>query len=112
MPKPKFISANNIEYSEGTPAEVVQILETAMKTGERLVLDYGHADTGKSWGEVYDIAGYIGRSTGQIKIPLLIHNSRSVGGGAILTDCIVCIKTSKDKRVLWQHPTYQPLENP
>ena len=50
--------------------------------------------------------GTIGRSTGTIKTPLLISNSRSLGGGAILTDCIVKIVDVKTKRVLYVNPKY------
>lgn len=88
-------------YHEETPYEVVEVLEQARKNRTRLTLDYGDVKTVKSWGEVHDIHGYIGRSNGQIKIPLLVHNTRSLGGGAILDHCIIGIYTSKGKKPLY-----------
>lgn len=85
-----------------TPDEVMNILENARITGQRLTLDYGNPQTGKSWQEINDITGYIGRSTGDIKIPLLVHNSRSIGGGAILDNCVIGIYTSKGKKPLYK----------
>ena len=85
-----------------TPVELCNLLNRLRDNRTRIVVDYGDVKTGKSWGEVYDITGYVGRSTGGIKIPLLIHNSRSHGGGALFDDCILSIKTSAGKRTLYQ----------
>ena len=90
-----------IYFYEGTPIEVCDTLIKAKESKTRVVLDYGDIKTKQSWGDVYDITGYIGRSTGTKPMLLLIHNSRSTGGGSILTDCILSIKESKGKRVLY-----------
>jgi hypothetical protein len=97
---------NGTSYHTETKVLIVTILEIARKNKIRLVLDYGDILTGKSWNEIYGINGYIGRSTGTIKIPILIYNNRSIGGGAILDQCIIKISESKGKKVLYQHPTY------
>jgi hypothetical protein len=68
----------------------------------RIIVDYGDIKTGKSWGETYDVSGYVGRSTGSIKVPLLVHNSRSLGGGAMLDHCILTVKTSAGKQLLYK----------
>lgn len=88
------------------PDEVVKILEQSRTQKIRLVLDFGDVKTGKSWGEVHNIKGYVGRSTGPIKVPILIYNARSLGGDAILDDCIVKITASKGGAVLYKHPKY------
>jgi len=100
---------NGTSYNEGTPKKVIQVLEKVKYDGTRIKLDYG--TDGKSWGEYYDITGTIGRSTGTVKIPLLIHNSRSTGGGGILTDRIIQIKESRGGRVLYQCDNYQPFNH-
>ena len=41
---------------------------------------------------------------GPVRVPLLIHNSRSTGGGELLTHCIVRITAGPV--VLYSHPTY------
>lgn len=93
-------------YHFETEDKVCRVLETCMNTHERIRIYLGDAATGKDWGEVNDVKGYVGRSTGQIKIPLLVYNSRSLGGGALLDHCIVKIETTKGKRVLYQHENY------
>jgi len=98
--------ANGTYYSTMTNDEVINVIETAKRNRTRLVLDYGDVLTGKSWNEIYDITGYVGRSTGEVKIPLLIHNSRSIGGPAILDNCIIKISESKGKKVLYKHPLH------
>jgi len=76
-------------------------LNRARENRIRIVVDYGDVKTGESWGEQYDIVGYVGRSTGRIKVPLLVFNSRSLGGGAMLDHCILTVKTSAGKRLLY-----------
>jgi len=102
---------NGVSYAVDTPDRIISILETAYQQHTRLVLDYGDTETGKSWEEQYDITGYIGRSTGTVPIPLLVYNSRSYGGGGILTDCIVAIRASKGKGLMYSHPNYSTTKN-
>ncbi len=92
---------NGTAYHKETPRAVVDALEHARANSYRIIVDYGDVKTGKSWGEVYDIAGYVGRSGGSIKIPLLVHNSRSLGGGGLLDHCILSIRTARGKKLLY-----------
>jgi len=102
-----LIEFNGIFFTEGTSEQVKQIISNHVgNRNERLRVYYGDATTGKSWHEENDICGYIGRSTGTRKIPLLIANNRSIGGDSILCDCIVKIVRISDKRVLYVHPTF------
>lgn len=93
-------------YQCKTPQAVRNILENARATGRRLRLFYGDRDTGRDWLEENDVLGTIGRSTGDVKVPLLIPTARSMGGTAILCDCIVRIVDAKTKRELYVHPKY------
>jgi hypothetical protein len=99
---------NGTTYHDKTPMEVIKILEYNRQhyRVNRLRLSFGDAKTGRDWLEEGDVEGYVGRSTGTTKVPLLIANSRSMGGGAILDHCIVRIKTTAGGTVLWQHPKY------
>lgn len=90
-------------FEEGTPLELCELLLRAKEQRTRIVVDYGDIKTNTSWGEAYDISGYIGRSTGITPILLLVHNSRSTGGGALLTSCILSVKTSRGKKLLYQN---------
>lgn len=92
------------EYQdEETPDEVVKILETARQSGAILRVFYGDTATGRDWLEENDVKGRIGRSTGRIKIPLLVA-PRANGGPALLDNCIV--KIMQGASMLYQHPSY------
>ena len=95
-------------YHKDTPDDVIRIIENARKHNQRIRLFYGDRVTGIDWLELYDTIGTIGRSTGQYKVPLLIKNSRSFGGGAILDHCIV--KITRDKETIYQAKNYQMPE--
>ena len=100
---------NGTSYDLRTPDEVIRVLENARLNRTRLHVSLGHTDgdrIGLDWLEEFESHGYIGRSMGPIKVPLLIANSRSLGGGALLDHCIVRIRQSAGGRVLWQHPAY------
>lgn len=97
-----YKEVNGTFYKKETPDDLIIVLESARINGTRIILDYGDIKTKKSWGEVYDISGYIGRSTGLIKIPILLNNSRSHGGGGILDNRILSVKTSKGKNLLYK----------
>ena len=97
---------NGTSYDMRTRQNVINVLETVRREHIRIRVHYGDISTGKDWNDKYNVTGYVGRSTGSIKIPLLIYNERSYGGDSILDHCIVKITESKGKRVLYQHPLY------
>ncbi len=101
--------ANATSFDARTPDEVVAVLENARLSRTRLHVSYGYTDgpnAGKDWLEENDVHGYIGRSIGPIKVPILLSNRRSTGGGAILEHCVVRVRTSAGGRILYQHPKY------
>jgi len=85
-----------------TPERLCHVLNRARDNRTRIVVDYGDVKTGQSWNETCDVSGYIARSTGTIKVPLLVHNSRSHGGTAMLDHCILTVKTSAGKHLLYK----------
>jgi len=93
-------------YRVETSKKIVEVLEYLRINKIRVHIEYGNVLTGQSWGDKYE-NGCIGRSCGPVKVPLLIHNSLSRGGGAILDHCIVLIRdTAKPHNIRYQHPTY------
>ncbi len=106
----EYKQSNGTSYDVRTPDEVVRILENARMNRTRLHVSLGETggpQAGRDWMEENMVEGYIGRSTGSIKIPLLIHNQRSLGGLGLLDHCIVRIRQTTGRRsVLWQHPQY------
>lgn len=90
-------------YHQDTPDAVIEALESARINHTRILLDLGDTTTGESWHEEHDITGYVSRSMGPIKIPILLYNAQSLGGGGILTHCILSIRTTKKPyRTLYQ----------
>ena len=83
------MNINGTTFHDETPAAVAEALERARGTGERVRFWLGDPETGKDWGDENDVTGLVGRSTWKVKIPLLLANKRSMGGGAILTRHIV-----------------------
>ena len=110
MDTKKYKVVNGISFLTETPDAVCNILARYCgNRNQRVRIFLGDTKTGKDWFESYDTIGYIGRSCGTVKIPLLIHNTRSMGGSAILEHCIV--KITVDKKTVYQHPNYHcPIE--
>lgn len=95
-----------MDFHKETNDKVKAALATAYSNRDRVRVWYGDSVTGRAWLEENDVLGYIGRSTGKIKAPLLIANKSSMGGGALLDHCIVRIDTTKG-RTLYKHPNFQ-----
>lgn len=94
-----------------TPQEAIEYFYKYRHYGsQRIRVHYGDTSTGRDWGGVYDVSGYIGRSTGRTPIYLMIANSRSHGGGGILMDSIVRIRFANRANGgdLYRHPNYTP----
>ena len=97
---------NGAAYSAKTHPDVIAVLDRFMKSKSpiRVRIFYGDAKTGRDWNEEHDVVGYMGKSNGVFKIPLLLAKSNSDGGTSILDDCIV--KITVDKEVAYKHPNY------
>lgn len=101
------LEAKTTDVHPDTPAAVVEVLERARRMDTRIRVYYGDPETGRDWMEEWDNTGYVSRSTGIKPIYILVHNRRSMGGGAISTRCILRITTSAEGRELYRHPKYQ-----
>jgi hypothetical protein len=91
-------------YHDTTPRAVIEALERAHASNAHVRLFLGDAATGKDWLEENDVAGYLGRSTGPVKVLLLLKSKQSSGGPAILCDCIVRLLV--DGTEVYRHPGY------
>lgn len=104
--KTSYKIINGTSYHDQTPDVVIRVLENARQNRTRLHISLGDTTSGKDWLEEFETHGYVGRSMGPTKVPLLVANRRSLGGGTILDHCIVRIRESAGGRVLYQHPSY------
>jgi hypothetical protein len=95
-----------IAYQKSTPDGVIQAIEEARRSRQRVKLYLGDIKTGQCWNESYDTTGTIGLSRGKdARYPLLINNTRSHGGGQISTHCIV--KMTSNGRTIYQSPKFK-----
>lgn len=104
-----YKQVNGTNYDARTPDEVVVVLEKARLNRQRVHVSLGYTEgpeAGRDWLEENMVHGFIGRSTGSVRIPLIVHNRRSLGGPGLLDHCIVRIRTAAGGHLLWQHPQY------
>jgi hypothetical protein len=101
-------------YNIGTCDGVIYALDKARKAERRVHVLFCYPEekdvpqeweskfsAKEIWLEEYDTVGRISRSCGDIKMPLLIKNSRSYGGGGLLTANIGRIIDVETKKVLY-----------
>lgn len=91
-----------MSFHPDTPDRVITLLCNARANRTRFKLYYGNLKTGELWGDVETC--YVGRSSGQQKIPLAIKNFCFIGGEVIFIYCIVKIEYANKKngvRPLW-----------
>ena len=104
----KNIQNEGWKYKENE--KLWNVLSSLIHSGRRVRIWYGDTETGRSWNVESEFYGRIGRSCGKIAIPLLIKNSRSYGGGALLDDCIIRIDDIKEKRILYKSDNFHVEE--
>lgn len=101
------VSKSGTHYGIGTLPQLASILDDyiANRNCGRLLILYGDNNERKLWGDADRC--YIGRSTGSCKIPLVIPNSRSIGGSSLLDECIVALyHTTQPYNRVWTHPNW------
>lgn len=115
---------NGTHYPENTPDALIHALERARESGKRVRLFYGMYDQlGEKlrvYSEENDVLGYVGRTCGSVKFPLLVHNTRSYGGGIIAANRIVAMRETKSRQWTYKHHrwtgagpwTIKPLPQP
>jgi hypothetical protein len=92
---------------KASPA-LAEVIERCRQSKKRFRFYLGDSTTGRAWGDVDK--GYLGRSMGPVKIPIVLANRRSLAGPGLLDQCVVKIEFANktDGGVVYQHPTYTP----
>jgi hypothetical protein len=85
---------------------LMAVLSECCRQKRRVRVWYGDRKTGESWFEEADTTGRIGHSCGEFKFPLLIPNSRSCGGSALMVGSLIRIDDIKARKTLWKVPGY------
>lgn len=102
----KYFEKNGTSFSINTNNNCANILNELILTKKRVRLFYGEQHIGEDWCERFDTIGYIGRSNGKIKIPILLSRKDSSGGFPILTDCILKIVETRTNKILYLNKKY------
>lgn len=101
---------NGTHYADATTQDVVDALEEARANQSRIRIYYGNVYTGCDWNEEYDVTGRLSRSTGPVKVPILLYDRRSICGPPILDHCIVRIRLANIQKArgedLYRHRRY------
>ncbi len=95
--------SNGTCYHAETPADIVSVLEDARVKHTVIRVFLGDTITGLSWNEESDAIGKVRRSTGEIKIPLVVSQGDRYGCG-ILDHCIVRIQSRT--KILYDHTNF------
>lgn len=91
-------------FTEDTPEPVQKVLEAYRLSGKTLRVFYGGAD-GVDWLEEYETIGKVGRSTGPLKVPLLVPKGEN-GGSAILAGSIIRLVDVASGKELYRAANY------
>lgn len=97
---------NRLEVYSNMDESLMDILLSAYACHFRVRIWYGDSETGRSWNEEYGTTGRIERTGGNIKAPIMVSSSRSLGGGAVSVGKIIRIDDIEDRRILWQVPNF------
>lgn len=105
----KYIIVDGTAFEKLTNDKVIHKLNRLIHKDTRIKIVLGDPFTGKSWNETHDTTGYVRRSSGKLKVPILLYNKRSYGGGAILTANILQISFANKNNGsrIYKHPRYK-----
>lgn len=93
-------------YDSTVPYPVRREIDYAIANNRRVRLFLGDPKTGRDWAEEHDVMGYVSRSMGPMRTPILLARSSSHGGGSILCANVLKIVDIQARRVLYQHARY------
>ena len=93
----------------GSISKAAKVLESCRTRERKVRLILGDTSTGEPWLEEHDVVGRIGRSTGSLKVPLLIEPGEH-GGCAILCACLLAIVDWETGDFLYRHAAYREAD--
>ncbi|MBB4730507.1 hypothetical protein [Xanthomonas arboricola] len=96
-------------FDPHTEPAVRRVLETCRLAHTVVRLILGNRHTGQPWLEEHDVVGTIGRSTGLLKVPLLVPRGE-YGGGGILSANVLGIVDWISGKLRYRHPDYHAPE--
>lgn len=102
------VSDSGTYYYQDTPDDLIRELEKLQHSRIKIKIIQGDQKTGQSWNEEHDNAGTLGRTTGPVKMLILLTNYNSRGGCIILTDSILQLRNFKTGHIFYQHPKFKP----
>lgn len=92
-------------FAPGTDPKAAHVLERCRQQDTKVRLVPGDTSTGRVWFDEHDVVGRIGRSTGPLKVPLLVEPGAD-GGVAILTASLLAIVDWDSGAFLYRHPAW------
>ena len=96
-------------FDPGTDPRLARVLESCRRDGRKVRLVLGDTGTGASSLDEFDVVGTIGRSTGILKVPLLVEPGEA-GGTAILCAHVLALMDWDTGLPLCRHDRWQPPE--
>lgn len=93
-------------FARDTPEMVKLQLTLRMQGDTRIRIWYGDTKTGKATLDEHDVTGYVSRTTGTHRAPLLVNSKRSMGGLIISSNRIVRIDSISSGRTLYKHEKF------
>lgn len=104
-----FVTESGTHFDTTTPPKLMVLLEELREKRIRVKIWLGDTKTGKAWDDTE--TGYIGRSCGPIKIPLIIRRNSSGREEALLDQCIIRVQATTgirtcSKSVYYEHPKF------
>ena len=93
-------------FDPATDPKAARGLERCRENGAKVRLIQGDTETGRTWLDEHDVVGRIGRSTGTLKVPLLVEPGAD-GGTAILSACLLAIVDWRSGEFLFRHARYR-----
>ncbi|MBB4844370.1 hypothetical protein HNP55_002906 [Paucibacter oligotrophus] len=102
----KSLLSRKTYFDPATDPKAARVLERCREANAKVRLILGDTATARTWLDEHDVVGRIGRSTGTLKVPLLIEPGAD-GGIAILTAYLLAIIDWESGEFLFRHPRYR-----